>query len=57
MRYRVFDSEDDAAQFIASVKTNDPNDDFIYVISSDPQNAGKFMIDIFAPDGRSLGRV
>ncbi|VTZ28141.1 hypothetical protein MPC4_20200 [Methylocella tundrae] len=57
MRDRVFDSEDDAAQFIAIVKANDPNDDFIYVISGDPRNVGKYIIEIFGQDGRPLGRV
>ncbi len=57
MEHRVFVSEDEAAQFIARIKALDPYDDFIYVISTDPLDSRQFIIEIFAPDGRHIGRV
>ena len=57
MQHHVFDSEDAAAKFIASVKIDDPNDDFSYVIYPDPLGAGQFIIEVFGSDGRCFGRV
>ena len=57
MPLRVFESENEAAEFIAEIKIHDPQDDFVYVISADPSKSGKFIIEIYAPDGRFLGRV
>ncbi len=57
MPHRVFDSEDDAAEFIADIKRSDPQDDFTYVILSDSLGFGKYFIEIVTPEGRSVGRV
>ncbi len=57
MQLRVFESENEAAEFIAAIKIQDPQDEFVYVISADPSKSGKFIIDIYQPDGRFLGRV
>jgi hypothetical protein len=57
MPHRVFDSEDDAAEFIADIKRSDPQDDFTYVIIPDPLSFGKYFIEIVTPQGRSVGRV
>ena len=57
MPHRVFDSEDDAAEFIADIKRSDPQDDFTYVIVPDSLGSGEFFIEIVTPEGRSVGRV
>jgi hypothetical protein len=57
MRLRVFESENEAAEFTAEIKIQDPQDEFVYVISVEPSRSGKFVIEINAPDGRFLGRV
>ena len=57
MPHRGFDSEDDAAEFIADIKRSDPQDDFTYVIVPDSLGSGRFFIEIVTPEGRSLGRV
>jgi hypothetical protein len=57
MPERVFQSADEAAQFIALVKANDPADAYDYVIKADPPGSETFVIEIFAADGRYLGRV
>jgi hypothetical protein len=57
MPHRVFDSEDDAAEFIADIKKSDPQDNFTYVIVPDSLGSGKFFIEIFTPQARSVGRV
>ena len=57
MPHRVFDSEDDSAEFIADIKRSDPQDDFTYVIVPDPLGSGKFFIEIVTLQGRSVGRV
>ena len=51
MPLRVFESENEAAEFIAGIKIQDPQDEFVYVISADPSKSGKFIIDIYEPDG------
>jgi hypothetical protein len=50
----IFDCEDAAAEFIADVKSNDPSDDFIYVIVAHPFQARKFIVAIVAIDDLSL---
>jgi hypothetical protein len=57
MPHRVFNSEDDAAEFIADIKRGDPEDDFTYVIVPDSLSSGKYFIEIVTPGGRSVGRV
>ena len=57
MPHRVFNSEDDAAEFIADIKRSDPQDDFTYVIVPDSLGSGKFFIEIVTREGRSVGRV
>lgn len=52
-----FETEDEAAQFIAQIKTSDPTDALTYVIKPDPANPDRFIIEIFAPDKSFLGRV
>jgi hypothetical protein len=57
MEHRIFASEDAAADYIAFIKTNDPNDRLSYVISAAPAGADQFVIDIFDRDGRWIGCV
>ncbi len=57
MQPYVFDCENDAAEFIADVKRNDPQNDFTYVIVPDPLGSGKFFIEIATPEGRIVGQV
>jgi hypothetical protein len=57
MPHRVFDSEDDAAEFIADIKRSDPQDDFTYVIVPESLGCEKYFIKIVTPEGRSVGRV
>jgi hypothetical protein len=57
MEHRIFASADAASDYIAFIKTNDPNDNLNYVISAAPAGAGQFVIDIFDRDGRWIGCV
>jgi hypothetical protein len=57
MPHRGFDSEDDAAEFIADIKRSDPQDNFTYVIVPDSLGSGKFFIEIVTAGGRSVGRI
>ena len=57
MPHRGFNSEDDAAEFIADIKRSDPQDNFTYVIVPDSLGSGKFFIVIVTAEGRCVGRV
>ena len=57
MPHRGFDSEDDAAEFIADIKRSDPQNNFTYVIVPDSLGSGKFFIEIVTAEGRFVGRV
>ncbi len=57
MERRIFESENEAAAFIAQIKTQDPRDEFVYVICADPLDPEKFVIEIYSPNRQFLGIV
>jgi hypothetical protein len=57
MEHRIFASEDAAADYIAFIRSSDPDDHLNYVISAAPAGVDQFVIDIFDRDGRWIGCV